>query len=36
VIEGVKTTIPFHKRVLANQQFQRGRVTTSFVEKDLN
>jgi len=36
VIEGVKTTIPFHKRVLANQQFQRGKVTTSFVEKDLN
>jgi acetyl-CoA carboxylase biotin carboxylase subunit len=36
VIEGIKTTIPFHKRVLANQQFQRGQVTTSFVEKDLN
>jgi acetyl-CoA carboxylase biotin carboxylase subunit len=36
VIEGIKTTIPFHKRVLANQQFQRGKVTTSFVEKDLN
>jgi acetyl-CoA carboxylase biotin carboxylase subunit len=36
VIEGVKTTIPFQKRVLANQQFQKGLVTTSFIEKVLS
>jgi acetyl-CoA carboxylase biotin carboxylase subunit len=29
---GVKTTIPFHKRVLANEQFRAGDVSTDFVE----
>jgi acetyl-CoA carboxylase biotin carboxylase subunit len=29
---GVKTTIPFHRRVLANDQFRSGDVTTDFVE----
>jgi acetyl-CoA carboxylase biotin carboxylase subunit len=29
---GVKTTIPFHLRVLADEQFQAGDVTTDFVE----
>jgi acetyl-CoA carboxylase, biotin carboxylase subunit len=29
---GVKTTIPFHQRVLANDQFRSGDVTTDFVE----
>jgi acetyl-CoA carboxylase biotin carboxylase subunit len=29
---GVKTTIPFHRRVLANEQFRSGDVTTDFVE----
>jgi acetyl-CoA carboxylase biotin carboxylase subunit len=29
---GVKTTIPFHRRVLANEQFQSGDVTTDFLE----
>lgn len=32
VIEGVKTTIPFHKKVLANSLFKRGEINTSFVE----
>jgi acetyl-CoA carboxylase biotin carboxylase subunit len=29
---GVKTTIPFHQRVLANEQFRSGDVSTDFVE----
>jgi len=28
----VKTTIPFHRRVLADEQFRSGDVTTDFVE----
>jgi acetyl-CoA carboxylase biotin carboxylase subunit len=30
---GVKTTIPFHRRILAHPQFRSGDVTTDFVEK---
>jgi acetyl-CoA carboxylase biotin carboxylase subunit len=29
---GVKTTIPFHRRVLANEQFRSGDVSTDFLE----
>jgi acetyl-CoA carboxylase biotin carboxylase subunit len=29
---GVKTTIPFHRRVLANDQFRAGDVSTDFLE----
>jgi acetyl-CoA carboxylase biotin carboxylase subunit len=29
---GVKTTIPFHKRVLSNEQFRAGDVSTDFLE----
>ncbi|MBS3106133.1 acetyl-CoA carboxylase biotin carboxylase subunit [Candidatus Woesearchaeota archaeon] len=32
VIEGVETTIPFHKAVLNSKAFQKGRITTSFIE----
>jgi acetyl-CoA carboxylase biotin carboxylase subunit len=32
---GVKTTIPFHRRVLANEQFRSGDVTTDFLEQFL-
>ncbi len=32
-ITGIKTTIPFHQKVLANQHFQAGEVTTDFIEK---
>jgi acetyl-CoA carboxylase biotin carboxylase subunit len=34
LIEGVKTTIPFHLAVLHNKNFVRGRFTTAFIEKD--
>jgi acetyl-CoA carboxylase biotin carboxylase subunit len=33
IIEGVKTTIPFHKAVLEDKSFIRGNITTSFIEK---
>jgi acetyl-CoA carboxylase biotin carboxylase subunit len=29
---GVKTTIPFHQRVFANEQFRSGEVSTDFLE----
>ncbi|MBI2659730.1 acetyl-CoA carboxylase biotin carboxylase subunit [Candidatus Woesearchaeota archaeon] len=34
IIEGVKTTIPFHQLVLAKRQFLRGNATTSFIENN--
>ncbi|MFT5581721.1 MAG: acetyl-CoA carboxylase biotin carboxylase subunit [Lentimonas sp.] len=32
IIEGVKTTIPFHMKLLENEQFCKGNFTTSFME----
>ncbi|MBI2124248.1 acetyl-CoA carboxylase biotin carboxylase subunit [Candidatus Pacearchaeota archaeon] len=34
IIEGVKTTIPFHRLVLGKRQFLRGNITTSFIENN--
>jgi acetyl-CoA carboxylase biotin carboxylase subunit len=33
IVEGIKTTIPFHKRVLNDPDFIRGEFNTGFVEK---
>lgn len=33
VVEGVPTTIPFHKRVLQHDDFRCARVTTRWVEE---
>ncbi|MFQ5990885.1 MAG: acetyl-CoA carboxylase biotin carboxylase subunit [Nitrospiraceae bacterium] len=33
VIEGVKTTIPLHIRIFNDAEFQKGRVSTSFLER---
>ena len=33
IIGGVKTTLPFHRKVLADPRFRRGRYTTSFVDE---
>ncbi|MBI5847091.1 MAG: acetyl-CoA carboxylase biotin carboxylase subunit [Nitrospirae bacterium] len=33
IIEGIKTTIPFHKRVLNDPDFVRGEFNTGLVEK---
>ena len=32
VIDGIHTTIPFHLKVLSNEAFRRGEVTTRFIE----
>ncbi|NQV36623.1 MAG: acetyl-CoA carboxylase biotin carboxylase subunit [Candidatus Marinimicrobia bacterium] len=32
IIEGVKTTIPFHRAIMADKQFQSGEFDTSFLE----
>jgi len=34
IIDGVKTTIPFHLAVLHNKNFVKGRVTTAFIGKN--
>lgn len=35
VVEGVKTTIPFHQRILENERFRKGDFYTGFVEEEL-
>ncbi len=35
VIEGIKTTIPFHKRVLENAAFVAGEFSTDFLETQM-
>jgi acetyl-CoA carboxylase biotin carboxylase subunit len=32
VIEGVKTTIPFHQQLMRNEDFRKGNFTTKFME----
>ncbi|HEY6082682.1 MAG TPA: acetyl-CoA carboxylase biotin carboxylase subunit, partial [Chitinophagaceae bacterium] len=32
VIEGIKTTIPFHQQLMHNEDFRRGDFTTKFIE----
>jgi acetyl-CoA carboxylase biotin carboxylase subunit len=34
VIEGVKTTIPFHQRLMRNERFKSGDFTTKFMEEE--
>jgi len=36
VIEGIKTTIPFHKQALNSQLFRSGKISTNFVELLMN
>ncbi|MSM40799.1 MAG: acetyl-CoA carboxylase biotin carboxylase subunit [Geobacter sp.] len=33
IIDGIKTTIPFHKRIMANKDFIEGNIDTSFLER---
>lgn len=35
IVEGVKTTIPFHKKVLEHDAFRHGDVTTNFIAKHI-
>lgn len=32
VIEGIKTTIPFHQQLMQNEDFRNGNFTTKFIE----
>lgn len=32
ILEGVKTTIPFHQKLMENEQFRSGNFTTKFME----
>lgn len=32
VIEGIKTTIPFHQQLMKNEEFRKGNFTTKFIE----
>jgi acetyl-CoA carboxylase biotin carboxylase subunit len=33
IVEPIKTTIPFHRRVMANPAFLRGKFSTDFIER---
>ena len=33
VIEGIKTTIPLHVRIFNDAEFQKGRISTGFLER---
>jgi len=33
IIEGIKTTVSFHKRIMANKDFIEGNIDTSFLER---
>lgn len=33
IVEGIKTTIPFHKKVMHSELFRSGKFDTSFIEK---
>ena len=35
IIEGIQTTIPFHRRVLENEVFCKGLATTDFIETQM-
>jgi acetyl-CoA carboxylase biotin carboxylase subunit len=32
VIEGIKTTIPFHLKLMDDENFKKGKFTTKFME----
>ena len=32
IIEGIKTTIPFHQKLMENEDFCKGNFTTKFME----
>ncbi|MFO0845306.1 MAG: hypothetical protein U0797_23465 [Gemmataceae bacterium] len=32
VVEGIQTTIPIHREIMANEQFAAGQVDTTFLE----
>ncbi len=35
VVEGIRTTIPLHLKVLVDPDYQAGRINTAFMERYL-
>jgi acetyl-CoA carboxylase, biotin carboxylase subunit len=35
-IEGIKTTVPFHKKIVENENFKLGKIHTHFIEEELS
>ena len=35
VVEGIHTTIPLHKRIMADPDFRAGNIDTKFMERFL-
>jgi acetyl-CoA carboxylase biotin carboxylase subunit len=35
IIEGIYTTIPLHRRILADPDFRAGKIDTTFIERFL-
>ena len=35
-IEGVETTIPFYERIFENENYQKGKITTAFIEENFS
>jgi acetyl-CoA carboxylase biotin carboxylase subunit len=35
-IQGIKTTLPFHRRVMRSEAFRSGNYHTGFIEKQMN
>lgn len=35
VIEGIKTTIPLHQKIMRDPDFEKGHVSTTFLERFL-
>jgi acetyl-CoA carboxylase biotin carboxylase subunit len=35
IVEGVFTTIPLHRKILADEDFRAGRIDTGFIERFL-
>ncbi len=33
VVEGIKTTIPLHLRIMNDRDFQKGEISTRFIER---
>lgn len=33
VVEGIKTTIPLHRKIMADENFQNGNFSTKFMEE---
>ena len=31
IVEGIKTTVPFHQKLMQNEDFRKGNFNTSFI-----